>query len=204
MRLLINRQRFVVRHGVRDGAGFFVLFHVGFLFSWFLPRRRGGVWFFVFRFLFFRFFLGGFFKFVDERFFFFFAFGAFRDVTLAVEVDAPINQSFLNHGIGAQRIMIVNRQVGVLADVNGAHALIDAKLHRGIQRDHFESFVVRQAAELHALGGFLIQVRGFFGAVGIDGDDHAAAGHERGVVGNGGIGFDFGGPPIGKRGSADS
>src|SRR5258708_37461160 len=176
MRLLINRQRFVVRHGVRDGAGFFVLFHVGFLFSWFLPRRRGGVWFFVFRFLFFRFFLGGFFKFVDERFFFFFAFGAFGDVALAIEINAAIDQGFLHDGVGAQGIMIVNRQVGVFANVNGANALVDAKLHRGIQGDHFERFVARQAAKLHALCGFLIQVRGFLGAVGIDGDDHAAAG----------------------------
>ena len=100
--------------------------------------------------------------------------------------------------------MIVNREVGVFPHVNRAHALVDAELHGGIQGDHLERFVVREAAKLHALGGFLIQVRGFFGVVGIDGDDHAAAGHQRRVVRNRIIGFHFVGPPIGKSGSANS
>ncbi len=61
-----------------------------------------------------------------------------------------------------------------------------------------------QAAELHALGGFLVQVRGFFRVVGIDGDDHAAAGHQRSVVRNRIVGFDFVSPPIGKSGCTDA
>ena len=51
------------------------------------------------------------------------------------------------------------------------------------------------------LGGFLIEVRGFFGVIGVDGDDHAAARHQRRVVGNGVVGFHFVGPPIGEGGS---
>ncbi len=53
-----------------------------------------------------------------------------------------------------------------------------------------------ESTELHGLGGFLIEVSGFFGAIGIDGDDDSAAGHERGIVGNGVVGFDFVGPPV--------
>jgi len=55
-----------------------------------------------------------------------------------------------------------------------------------------------QAAELHALGGFLVQVRGFFRVVGIDGDDNAAAGHQCRVVRNRIVCFDLVSPPIGK------
>src|SRR5580765_3522658 len=65
-----------------------------------------------------RLFLGGLLLFVDERFLFLFAFGALRDVALPVEVHAAIDQRFLHDRISAQRIMIVNHQVGVLADVN--------------------------------------------------------------------------------------
>src|SRR6266850_2867636 len=63
---------------------------------------------------------------------------------------------------------------------------------------------MRESAEFHALGGFLIQVRGFFGVVGIDGHDHAAARHKRGVVGNRVIGFDLVSPPIGKSGRTNA
>ena len=100
--------------------------------------------------------------------------------------------------------MVVDDQVGVFAGVDRAYTLVDAQLDRGIEGDEFEGFVVRESAELDALGGFLIEVRGFLGVVGIDGDDHAAAGHERGVVGDGVEGFDFVGPPVGERGGADA
>ena len=85
-----------------------------------------------------------------------------------------------------------------------ADALVDTELDRGIQRDQLERFVVREAAELHGLRGFLIEVRGFFRVVGIDRDDHAAARHERRVVGNRVVGFHLVGPPIGERGGADA
>ena len=68
----------------------------------------------------------------------------------AVEIDAAIDQGLLHDGVGAERIVIVDDQVGILADVDGADALVDAQLHRGIQRDELERFVVREAAVLHA------------------------------------------------------
>src|SRR6267378_3404250 len=61
-----------------------------------------------------------------------------------------------------------------------------------------------EAAELHALRCFLVQVRGFFRVIGIDGDVHAAARHQGGVVRNRVVGLDLVGPPIGKRGGADA
>ena len=151
-----------------------------------------------------RFFLSGLLFLFDQRFLFFFEVGAIGDIALAIEVDAAIDQRLLDDGVGAERIVIVDDQVGVFADVDRADALVDAELDRGIDGDQLERFVVREAAELHGLRGFLIEVRGFFGVVGIDGNDHAAARHERGVVGDRVVGFYFVGPPIGERGSADA
>src|SRR5712691_9028345 len=141
---------------------FFGFFLFGFLPGGFLPNGHGGIGLFVFRLL-----LRGFPKFVDEHFLFFFALGAFGDVALAVEENAAIDQGLLHDGVSAQGVAIVNRQVGVFSDINRANALVDAELYRRIQRNHLQRFVMREAAELHALGGFLIQVRGFFGVVGI-------------------------------------
>ena len=100
--------------------------------------------------------------------------------------------------------MIVNNQIGVFADVNRAAAFIDAQLQRRIQGNQSESFIMSEAAKLHRFCGFLIEVSGLFGIIGIDGNNHAAPGHDGGVVGNGLERFYFVGPPIGKRGSANA
>ena len=47
-----------------------------------------------------------------------------------------------HHGIRAERVVIVNRQVGIFADLDGADALVDSELDGGIQRDHFQCFIV--------------------------------------------------------------
>ena len=112
-------------------------------------------------------FFFGFFCFVEESFLFFLERGAIGDVALAVEQDAAIDQRFLHDRVSAQRVVIVNDQVGVFADVDRTNAVVDAELDRGVQRDEFERFVVREAAVLDGLGRFLIQVRGFFGVVGV-------------------------------------
>src|SRR5215475_12284488 len=48
----------------------------------------------------------------------------------------------------------------------------------------------------------MIEVRGFFSIVGIDRNEYAAAGHERGVVRNSVVGVNFVSPPVGERGSS--
>ena len=100
--------------------------------------------------------------------------------------------------------MVINGQVGIFTHVDRAHPFVDSELHGWIQSDHFQRFVVRQAAILHALGGFLIEVRGFLRAVRINGNNHSAAGHQRRIVRNGVISFDFVRPPIRKSRSANS
>ncbi len=120
----------------------------------------------------------------------------------AVEINLAVNQSFLHDGVDAERIVIVDGEIGVLADVNGTGAVINAQLNGGIQSDQLQRVVRGKAAELHALGGFLIELARFLGVVGIDGNDHAALGHQRGVVGNGVVRLHFVSPPIGKRGAA--
>jgi hypothetical protein len=95
--------------------------------------------------------------FLFHQFFpFFFAGIAFGDVALAVEINAAIDQGFLDDGVGAERVVIVNDEVGILADVDGTNALVDAELDRGILGFELERFVVREAAVPHGFGSFLI------------------------------------------------
>ncbi len=49
-------------------------------------------------------------------------------------------------------------EVGVFPNFDAADAAIQTKLFRGIDGDHLQDFVLRQAAVLHDLGGFLIEV----------------------------------------------
>src|SRR5579863_6084324 len=193
---------FSLRTSGNDGGlrwfGFFFgllsvrLFLLSLLFVWFL---------FAGFFVGFRFFLA-LLLFFEKFLLFFFARGTVRDVALAVEIDAPVDQSFLHDSVSTERVVIVNDEVGVFAGIDGANVLVDAQLDGGIDGDHLQRFVMRKAAKLDALGGFLIEVGGFFGVVGVNGNENAAPGHERGIVGNGVVGFDFVGPPIGKGGSA--
>ena len=64
--------------------------------------------------------------------------------------------------------MVVDDQVGVFANVNRADTLVNAKLDGRIERHQLERFELGEAAVLHGLGGFLVQVRGFLGVVGVD------------------------------------
>src|SRR6266849_5158135 len=150
----------------------------------------------------FGFLFGGLLFFFKQRPLLFFEPGTPGDVALAVEIDAAIDQSFLDDGVGAERIVVVNHEVGILSNVDRAGAFVDAELDRRIQGHELQCLIMREAAILHALRRFLIQVRGLFGVVGIDGDHHAAARHQRRVVGNRVVGFHFISPPIGERGSA--
>src|SRR5882724_12536943 len=116
---------------LRTPGGTHQSWRLGFLF------RLLFFWFFLFRFLGvrfladgygrIRFFLSGFLFLFDERFLFLFAFGALRDVALAVEVHAAIDQGLLHDRVSAERIVIVDHQVGVLADVNRSYALVNAQ-----------------------------------------------------------------------------
>src|SRR5208283_4987538 len=117
-------------------------------------------------------------------------------VLLTVKVHATVNQSFLHHGVGAHRIVVVDHQVGILPHFDGADALLDPKLNRGIDRYHFERLVVRQAAVAHGLRGFLIQVRRFRRIIRIYGDHDTAPRHQRRVVRDCVVGFDLVRPPI--------
>src|SRR5277367_743213 len=87
--------------------------------------------------LFFRLLFAGFLFLVHQSFLFFFETRARGDVALAIEENFAVDESFLDHGVSAHRVVIVDDQVSVFADVNGADALIDAELDGGIQSDQF-------------------------------------------------------------------
>src|SRR5208282_5694554 len=146
--------------------------------------------------------LGGLLFLFHERLALFFVIRAHRQIFFAVEIQVTVNKDLLGHGVDAERVMVVNHQVGVLAGFDGADALVDAQLDGRIDGDQAQGLVFGEPAILHHLRGFLVQVPGFLGVVGIDGYDDAAARHDRRVVGNGLVGLDLVGPPVGKRGGA--
>src|SRR6267143_2868088 len=83
------------------------------------------------------FFRGRFFLFLKERLLFLLERGPGGQVALAIEIDLPVDEGLLSYGIDAERIVIVNDQVGILAYVNRANAIVDAELDGGIERDQF-------------------------------------------------------------------
>jgi hypothetical protein len=93
----------------------------------------------------------------------------------------------------------VQHQVRVLADLDRADALVDAELRGRVDRDQLEGLFFSEAAVLHRLGGFLVQVSMLFGAVGVDRHGHAALRHQRRVVRRRVVCLDLVGPPVGER-----
>ena len=116
-------------HADSDARRAAVSFSASGFFSGFLPVLRQlflfGFLFASWRFLFF----------VEQCLLFFCQRGAAVDIALPIEINLSINQGFLHHGVNAQRIVIVNGQIGVLADINRADAAVNAQLDRGIQSD---------------------------------------------------------------------
>ena len=124
---------------------------------------------------------------------------ALLQVLLAVEVDDAVDEHLLRNRERAERVRGVDHEVGVLADLDRADALVDAELLGRVERDQLERLFLGEAAVLHRLGRFLVQVPVLLGAVGVDRDEHAALRHQRRVVGDGVVRLDLVGPPVGER-----
>ena len=95
-------------------------------------------------------------------------------------------------------MVVPDDDVGVLAGFERSDAAVDAQLLRGIDRDERERLVLGQAAPLHGLGGLGVQPPRELGAVGVDRDEDALAGHHGGVVRDRVLGLDLVGPPVGE------
>ncbi len=67
-----------------------------------------------------------------------------------------------------------------------------------VQGDQLQRLDLAHAAPLHRLGGLLVEVAHLLAAVGVDRHQHAALGHQRGVVGDGVVGLDLVAPPVGE------
>ena len=117
---------------------------------------------------------------------------------LAVVVDGAVDVDALGDGVGAERMVIPDDDVGVLAGFERADAAVDAQLLRRVDRHHGERFVLGHPAPLHRLCRLGVEAAGVLGAVGVDRDEDALARHDRGVVRDGVDGFDLVGPPVGE------
>ena len=95
-------------------------------------------------------------------------------------------------------MVIPDDDVGVLAGSSDPTALSMRSCFAGIDRHERERLVLGQAAPLHRLGRFGVQPPRVLGAVGVDRDEHALAGHDRRVVGNRVARLDLVGPPVGE------
>ena len=117
---------------------------------------------------------------------------------LAVVVDGAVDVDALGDRVGAERVVVPDDDVGVLAGFERADAAVDAQLLRRVDRHHRERFVLGQPAPLHRLGRLGVEAARVLGAVGVDRDEHALAHHDRGVVRDGVGRLDLVGPPVGE------
>ena len=85
---------------------------------------------------------------VDERIFFARELGQPLLIVLAVVVLLPVDVDAIGDGIGAERMMVPDDDVGILAGLEGSDAIVDSQLLRRIDRDQRERLVVAQSAPL--------------------------------------------------------
>src|ERR1700689_4960411 len=102
----------------------------------------------------------------------------------AVEVDITIDEHFFRHTITRKRISIPYDEIGILADVDGAHAIIDANDPRRIQRDHLQSLFFGGSAVAHSLSRLLIEPPRIVLGVALDSDVHTFAHRHHSIPGD--------------------
>src|SRR5258708_2875377 len=125
--------------------------------------------------------------------------GAQLEVASPVEERLAVDERRLHTRIGRERVAVPDGEVSVLAGVDGAETVIEAKLPGGIQRAELQRLLFRQSAVLHGLGGVEVEAAGQLGIVGVDRGQHAAAHHQGHVVWDGVTGFGLEPPPVDER-----
>src|SRR5437870_12325110 len=78
----------------------------------------------------------------------------------ALEVNLAINENLVGNAIAGERVTVPDHDVGILADVQRADAIINANDPRGIERDHLQGLLCGCATVAYGLGGFLVQATG--------------------------------------------
>ena len=99
--------------------------------------------------------------------------GGALGVQRAVEVLLPFNPGLEADGAGIERGPGPDGEIGVLARLQRADALVDAKLFGGVEGDKLERLHLGRAAVFDRLGGFGVKAAGEFGGVGVEGDQDA-------------------------------
>ena len=89
-------------------------------------------------------------------------------IVLPVVVLLPVDVHAIDDGVGAERMMVPDDDVGVLADFERADAIVDAQLLRRVDRDERERLVFGQAAPLDRLRRLGVQVPRQLRVVGVD------------------------------------
>src|SRR5689334_23396162 len=95
-------------------------------------------------------------------------------VLRAVEVHLALDERRVDARVDGQRMAGPDGEVGVLAGLDRADAVIEAELARRIDRAESQRFLFGQAAVLHGLRGVVIEMPRELVGVGVDGGQHAA------------------------------
>src|ERR1700716_1240626 len=61
--------------------------------------------------------------------------GVPADFVIAIEVNVAVDENLLHLSVNRKRVLIVNHQVRILADLDGSDAVLDAELLGRIERD---------------------------------------------------------------------
>src|SRR5262249_10299014 len=95
------------------------------------------------------------------------------EVPGAIVIDDTVDESAIDDRFGTERMMVPDDAVGVLAALEGADAVVDAQLLRGVDGDGGERLVVAQPAVADRLGGFVVEAARLLGIVGVDRNEDA-------------------------------
>src|SRR5438552_1794714 len=74
---------------------------------------------------------------------------ALRDVPLPVEDDLPLDEGRVDARVGREWMAVPDHDVGVLAGVDRADAVIEAKLLRAVERAELQRLLLGEPAVLH-------------------------------------------------------
>jgi len=99
-------------------------------------------------------------------------------------------------------VAVPDDEVGVLAGLQRAHAVLDAQLDGRVQGDEVQRRLLVEPAVADGLGGLQVHAPGQVAVVGVERHHDAVVVHDGAVVGDGVVGLQLVGPPVGERGAA--
>src|SRR6266850_363543 len=125
-------------------------------------------------------------------------------IALAVEDHLALDERGIDARVSREGMAGPDGQVGVLAGVDGADAVIEPELLGWIHRTELERFVFGEAAILHRLRRVEVEAPSQLVGIGVDRSDDAGVLHERHVVRDRVVRLHLVAPPVDEGAAADA